>query len=77
MTTTFTSLKALGKAMRQRSPIDLQIPVEMQLALLGLLRGDEVEPRSVEPSLSVDQNKREMTERANDGKQAQEARLAG
>jgi hypothetical protein len=78
MTMTFKGLKALGKAVRQKSPIDLRMPVEMQVALLHLAITGHSEPLSAAPSLSVDQNNQEMTEHADeDGRQAQEARLAG
>ena len=77
MRMTFTGLKALGKAVRRNSPIDVKIPVEMQVALLRLAVSDR-EPRSGTPSSPGDQDEQEVTEHADeDGRQAQETRLAG
>lgn len=59
MTTKFTGLRALGKAMRLKSPIDTQIPIEMQMALLRLAVRDKAEPHSRTPRLLAEQ---EMTE---------------
>ena len=78
MAMTFTGLKALGKAVRRNAPVDVQMPVEMQRALLRLAVGAEAEPPSGTPSLSAGQDAQEMTERADeDGSQTEEARLAG
>jgi hypothetical protein len=82
MTMTSKGLKALGKAVRQQSPIDLRLPVEMQVALLHLAVGERAEPRPATQSLSAAQDQEEMTERVDervdeDGRQAPEARLAG
>ena len=75
MTTKFTGLRALGKAMRLKSPIDTQIPIEMQMALLRLAVGDKAEPHSRTPRLLAEQ---EMTEQpGEDGNHPQEARLSG
>jgi hypothetical protein len=78
MTMTSKGLLALGNAVRQQSPVDLRLPVEMQVALLRLAVGERAEPRPATQSLSPAQDQEEVTERVDEvGSQAQETRLAG
>jgi hypothetical protein len=73
MTQTTMGLKALGRAARQRIPLDTQMPVDVQMALLRLAIGERelaVErPRSqAEPATEHDHE---------NGNAPQEACLAG
>jgi len=73
MTMSVTGLKALGRAVRQRSPVNMQMPVEMQLALLRLAVG-EGELGAERPGL---QAALETTEHADEEESAhQKARCA-
>ena len=73
MTITVTGLKALGRVVSQKTQIDAQIPVEMQMALLRLAVSEK--ERSADPQGLVDAL--EMTEQSDENGEAQEKRRAG
>ena len=74
MTLTTTGLKALGRAARQRIPLDTQMPVDVQMALLRLAMGEK-EPAVERPRSQAEHG---MTEQDHEnGNAPQEACLAG
>lgn len=75
MTVTTRGMKELGRVVRQNVPVTLQMPFDMQMALLRLAVSER-EPGAEHLGL---QAAPEMTERDDheDANAAQEARLAG